>query len=61
MRFVVIVDDKEWLMRRVFGPYRSFKTASGDAKAWNGTVEPLESTNAPEPWNPNRQSGNNPE
>lgn len=26
---------------KVFGPYRSFKRAEGDAKAWGGFVEPL--------------------
>ena len=25
----------------VYGPYRSFRRAEGDAKAWDGTVEPV--------------------
>jgi len=46
MTFVVILCRGEF-ERRVVGLYRSFKAASGDAKAWDGingwstTVEPL--------------------
>jgi hypothetical protein len=48
-RFVVLVRDH--MHERVFGVYRSFKKASGDAKAWNGTVTPLESQDdAYNPW-----------
>ena len=40
MTYVVIVQ-RTPLQRDVYGPYRSFKTAEGDAKAWGGTVEPV--------------------
>jgi hypothetical protein len=48
-RFVVIV--RQGLAERAFGVYRSFKTASGDARAWNGYVIPIESKDtAYNPW-----------
>ena len=40
MTYVVIVQ-RTPLQRDVYGPYRSFKAADGDAKAWGGTVEPV--------------------
>lgn len=46
MTFVVIVQRTE-LQRDVYGPYRGFKRAEGDAKAWGGTVEPIQSRAAP--------------
>lgn len=48
MRFVVIV--REGLNERVFGVYRSFKRAEGDARCWGGVVVPLEPRDAPTPW-----------
>lgn len=48
--FIVIV--QKGLSARVFGPYRSFKTASGDARAWDGFVLPLETSDADRPWDP---------
>lgn len=54
--FVVIVERDSH--RRVFGPYRSFKRAEGDANAWEGrpgvltTVYPIETVDSPEPWDP---------
>lgn len=50
MRFVVIV--QKGLDARAFGPFRSFRSADGNAKAWDGFVLPLEPADAPEPWNP---------
>lgn len=38
--YVVIVKTGE-VSIAVYGPYRSFKRAEGDAKAWDGTVEPM--------------------
>ena len=40
MSYVVIVE-RGPMTRDVYGPYRSFKRADGDAKAWGGTVEPI--------------------
>lgn len=40
MTYIVIVQ-RTLLQRDVYGPYRSFKAAEGDAKAWGGTVEPV--------------------
>ena len=40
MTYIVIVQ-RTPLQRDVYGPYRSFKAADGDAKAWGGTVEPV--------------------
>ncbi|WP_157497386.1 hypothetical protein [Diaphorobacter sp. J5-51] len=40
MTYVVIVQ-RTPMQRDVYGPYRSFKAAEGDAKAWGGTVEPV--------------------
>ncbi|WP_172751400.1 hypothetical protein [Diaphorobacter sp. LR2014-1] len=40
MAYVVIVK-RTPLQRDVYGPYRTFKRAEGDAKAWGGTVEPV--------------------
>lgn len=49
MSFVVIVESG--FHRRVYGPYRSFKKASADAKEWGGTVSPVEKPNTAEnPW-----------
>ena len=43
-RFVVIVEGLPWeAPHRAFGPYQTFRRASGDAKAWDGFVLPLES------------------
>jgi hypothetical protein len=39
-RFVVVVERGKW-ERFVWGVYRSFKSAEGDAKAWGGYVLPL--------------------
>jgi hypothetical protein len=39
--FVVVVQRTE-NTRDVYGPYRSFKAAEGDARAWGGTVEPIQ-------------------
>lgn len=39
-RFVVIAGGA--LAKRAFGPYRTFRRAEGDAKAWDGFVLPLE-------------------
>ncbi len=50
--FIVIVEERDGLRRRAFGPFRSFKRANGNAKVWDGYVLPLESEDAPEPWNP---------
>lgn len=41
MSFVVVVRTSE-LTLAVHGPYRSFKRAEGDAKAWGGSVEPMQ-------------------
>lgn len=41
MSFVVVVRTSE-LTLAVYGPYRSFKRAEGDAKAWEGSVEPMQ-------------------
>ncbi len=38
--FVVMVRRSE-LSQDVIGPYRSFRAAEGDAKAWGGTVHPV--------------------
>jgi len=40
MTYVVLVQKSEFSVA-VYGPYRSFKRADGDAKAWGGSVEPL--------------------
>lgn len=40
MTYIVIVQ-RTPLQREVYGPYRSFKVAEGDAKAWGGAVEPV--------------------
>jgi hypothetical protein len=40
MTFVVIVQRSDSTLD-VYGPYRSFKKAEGDALAWGGTVEPV--------------------
>jgi hypothetical protein len=52
MSYVVIVEERDGLNRRAFGPFRSFKRAEGNAQAWGGYVLSLESEDAPEPWNP---------
>lgn len=41
MQYVVIIQ-RTTLQRDVYGPYKAFKAAEGDAKAWGGTVEPLQ-------------------
>lgn len=38
--FVVVVKRSD-IQMEVYGPYRSFKKAEGDAQAWGGSVEPL--------------------
>jgi len=38
--YVVVVKSGE-VSIAVYGPYRSFRRAEGDAKAWDGTVEPV--------------------
>ena len=43
--YVVIVKTGE-VSIAVYGPYRSFKRAEGDAKAWDGTVEPMNKPSA---------------
>lgn len=40
-QFVIIVERNEWT-RDVYGPYRSFRRAQGDARAWGGFVEPVQ-------------------
>jgi hypothetical protein len=47
-QFVVIVRDG--LHERCFGPFRSFKRAEGNAKAWGGHVLPVETENSDTPW-----------
>jgi hypothetical protein len=44
MSFIVVVELPRdgFTELRAFGPYRSFKRASGDAKAWNAVVLPIE-------------------
>ena len=37
----IVIGQRTPLQRDVYGPYRSFKAADGDAKAWGGTVEPV--------------------
>lgn len=39
--YVVLVQKSEFSVA-AHGPYRSFKRAEGDAKAWGGSVEPLQ-------------------
>lgn len=51
-RFVVVVEDREGLSRRVFGVFRSFRAAEREARAWGGTVSPLERLDAERPWDP---------
>lgn len=49
MRFVVIV--RKGLDERAFGVYRSFMSASKDARAWDGYVIPIENKDtALNPW-----------
>jgi hypothetical protein len=40
MNFVVVVEKGPYT-KEMYGPYRSFKRAEGDARAWGGSVEPL--------------------
>ena len=49
MKFVVIVQNKHNC--RVFGPYRSFKTADANARIWRGFVQEMEDKDSTEnPW-----------
>jgi hypothetical protein len=38
--FIVLVKTSD-ITFKVYGPYRSFKRADGDAKAFEGSVEPV--------------------
>lgn len=47
-RYIVLVQQGPYT-RTVHGPYKTFKEAEGDARAWQGTVEPIVEKGAPAP------------
>lgn len=47
-RYIVLVQQGPYT-RTVHGPYKTFKEAEGDARAWQGTVEPIIEKDAPAP------------